>query len=114
MNFTKRGAFEGLVAHATKFADKTEAIKQKELKYWLPQIFREFDYKFNALFKNVPLKNGEAFLEFVHLYGFPYKLSDCELTERIKAYGLQFNMAAGACYPREAKAYQLSPCTELC
>ena len=51
MNFTKRGDFEGLVAHATKFADKTEAIKQKELRYWLPQIFREFDYKFNALFR---------------------------------------------------------------
>ena len=70
MEFAKRGAFSELVSLATEYADSKDDIKEKDLQYWLPTVFRVFASRYYLQNSDPQLKNGDAFLEYIRTYGF--------------------------------------------
>ena len=78
MWFSHYGSFTYLIEAARLFskrhADDLPELKGLEPHEWLPSAFRDFSVQYErAGFDSLDITTGDAFLEFIHFYGFPYR-----------------------------------------
>ncbi len=98
--FSRCGSFTRLIEGARRFveheADRYPELQGAEPHDWLPSAFRDFSVQYErAGFDALDLPLGDAFLQFILVYGFPYQRSLDELAEQVKACAAQFKLAAG-------------------
>lgn len=96
MWFSKRGTFTRLIEDARAFSEKVPQLRGKKPHEWLPQLFRDFSRQYKAAgFQSLNMTTGDAFVEFVKIYGFPYGEPYELLGHRIRNCEGQFRLAAG-------------------
>ncbi|MGI6577278.1 MAG: BMP family ABC transporter substrate-binding protein [Eubacteriales bacterium] len=96
MWFSKRGSFTKLMSEARSFSEKVPQLKGKKPHEWLPQVFRDFSRQYKAAgFGSLDITTGDAFVEYVKIYGFPYGEPYELLGHRVRNCEAQFRLVAG-------------------
>ncbi len=96
MWFSQKGTFTELIRRAREFAENNEELRGKEPHEWLPAVYRDFARHYSvAGYRDLDITTGDAFFEYVKIYGFPYKVPYDELAEKVKNCGAQFSLIAG-------------------
>lgn len=96
MWFSKKGSFTRLIQRAKQCADRIPELVGKAPEEWLPQIYKDFSRQYRAAgFDKLEITTGDALLEFLRVYGFPYGLDFEELGVKVKNCEAQFRLAAG-------------------
>ena len=96
MWFSHYGNFTHLLNAARHYAAHHAELADKEPHEWLPSAFRDFSVQYErAGFDSLDLPQGDAFIQFTLVYGFPYQKPLDQLAEQVKACGSQFKLAAG-------------------
>lgn len=93
--FRKKGSFTKLIENARKFSENVPELKDKQPHVWLSKLFRDFTRQYRtAGFSDIDLELGDAFIEYVRIYGFPYGEPFETLGLKVRNCEGQFRLAA--------------------
>jgi len=96
MWFSKRGAFTKLIADARRYASKVPELANRRPHEWLPQVYKDFSRQYHAAgFSGLKLTTGDAFIEYIKIYGFPYGESYDKIGQKVRNCEAQFKLASG-------------------
>ena len=95
MWFGRRGSFTKLMENARKFSETVPELKGKQPHVWLSKVFRDFSRQYRAAgFGDINLHLGDAFIEYVRIYGFPYDEPYEILGHKVRNCEGQFKLVA--------------------
>jgi len=101
MWFSKRGSFTKLIADARKYASRIPELENKQPHEWLPQVYKDFSRQYHSAgFGELKLTTGDAFIEYVKIYGFPYGEPYDKIGRKVRNCEAQFRLAAGNIRPK--------------
>jgi len=97
MWFSKPGTFTELLDKARIFAAMDDDLLSAPVESWLPRSYRDFSRAYEAAgLKNLEeITTGDAFVEYIRVYGIPYELPYDELCEKVRNCDAQFRLIAG-------------------
>ncbi|SEG04764.1 Basic membrane lipoprotein Med, substrate-binding protein (PBP1-ABC) superfamily [Caloramator fervidus] len=83
--FTKLGSFSKLLKILEKFNPKGLKFEENKYKYFEKHIYLNFRRIYlNEGGNKLPISTGDAFLEYINLYGLPTDIDDTLLAQRIR------------------------------
>lgn len=112
MEFSTPGALTEIIKLAGKFSEELPELSGKAPHVWIPQCFRAFMFVYESEYTSPPLASGDAFLEYIKVYGFPYNITNRELSEKIDNCIPQFRLAAGVDSAKTIESAQARSKTE--
>ncbi len=101
MWFSRKGSFAGLINMAEKFSAGVPEIAQKKPHEWLTQVYKDFSRQYSAAgFGSIGITTGDAFIEFIKIYGIPYNVPYDEIGVKVRNCEAQFRLSAGLVAPK--------------
>lgn len=93
--FSRKGRFTSLVEQTRQYLKNHPEIKE-DTSAVINSVHRRFREAYKAVdLKGLNLTTGDALVEYINVFGFPYSTSDRELRKNIKNAYSQFLVAAG-------------------
>jgi len=94
--FTKRNSFNILAGYLDNFVPRSNPMNISKYKYFTNSVYLPFRKVYLELGgQKLPITTGDAFLEYLTVYGMPDGIDDAKLRSRLNAFIIELEQMSG-------------------